>query len=93
MISGENPISIGWKGVQLQLIKEIQVSCQMTTYGQNWECFRTKYVIITSSWRISWRKTCLAPHTLSQKKYKFEFMQLALAPVPIHSLSSRLKYS
>ena len=23
------------KGVQLQLIKEIQVSCQMTTYGQN----------------------------------------------------------
>ena len=35
MISGENPISIGWKGVQLQLIKEIQVSCQMTTYSQN----------------------------------------------------------
>ena len=35
MISGENPISIEWKGVQLQLIKEIQVSCQMTTYGQN----------------------------------------------------------
>ena len=75
MISDENPISIGWKGVQLQPIKEIQVSCQMTTYGQNWECFRTKYVIITSSWRISWRKTCLAPHTVSQKKYKFEFMQ------------------
>ena len=23
------------KGVQLQLIKEIQVSCQMTTYSQN----------------------------------------------------------
>ena len=56
MFSDENPISIGWKGVQLQLIKEIQVSCQMTTYGQNWERFRTKYVIITSSWRISWRK-------------------------------------
>ena len=35
MISGENPISIEWKGVQLQLIKEIQVSCQMTTCDQN----------------------------------------------------------
>ena len=35
MISGENPISIGQKYVKLQLIKEIQISRQMTTYGQN----------------------------------------------------------
>ena len=35
MISGENPISIGEKDVKLQLIKEIQISRQMTTYGQN----------------------------------------------------------
>ena len=35
MISGENPLSMGWKGVQLQLIKEIQVSYQMTIHGQN----------------------------------------------------------
>ena len=35
MISSENPISIGQKYVKLQLIKEIQISRQMTTYGQN----------------------------------------------------------
>ena len=35
MISGENPISIGWKGAKLHLIKEIQISRQMTIYGQN----------------------------------------------------------
>ena len=33
MISGENPISIGQKYVKLQLIKEIQISRQMTIYG------------------------------------------------------------
>ena len=35
MISVENPISIGLKGVKLQIIKEIQISRQMTIYGQN----------------------------------------------------------
>ena len=34
MISGENPISIVWKGAKLHLIKEIQISRQMTIYGQ-----------------------------------------------------------
>ena len=34
MISGENPISIGWKDAKLHLIKEIQISRQMTIYGQ-----------------------------------------------------------
>ena len=35
MKSVENPISIGLKGVKLQIIKEIQISRQMTIYGQN----------------------------------------------------------
>ena len=35
MISGENPLSIGWKDVKLQLIKEIKIYSQMTIYGQN----------------------------------------------------------
>ena len=35
MISVENPILIGLKGVKLQIIKEIQISHQMTIYGQN----------------------------------------------------------
>ena len=34
MISGENPVSIGWKGAKLHLIKEIQISRQMIIYGQ-----------------------------------------------------------
>ena len=34
MISDENPNSIGWKGAKLHLNKEIQISRQMTIYGQ-----------------------------------------------------------
>ena len=34
MISGENPISVGWKGAKLHLIKEIQIFRQITIYGQ-----------------------------------------------------------
>ena len=34
MISGENLISIGYNGVMLQVIKEIQISRHMTIYGQ-----------------------------------------------------------
>ena len=34
MISVENPISIGLKGVKLQIIKEIQISRQITICGQ-----------------------------------------------------------
>ena len=35
MISGGNPISIGKNGVELQVIKEIQISLHVTIYGQN----------------------------------------------------------
>ena len=35
MISGENPTSIGWNGVEIQLIEEIQISCHMTMHSQN----------------------------------------------------------
>ena len=35
MNSGETPISIGWNGVELQMIKGIQISRHMTMYGQN----------------------------------------------------------
>ena len=35
MISDENPNSIGWNGVEIQLIEEIQISHHMTIYGQN----------------------------------------------------------
>ena len=34
MISGENPISIGWNVVEIQLIKEIQISRHMAIYVQ-----------------------------------------------------------
>ena len=34
-IYSENPISIGYNGVKLQLIKENQIYSQMTIYGQN----------------------------------------------------------
>ena len=48
MISGENPVSVGQNGVESQVIKEIQISRQMTIYGQKLggfkresnECFR-----------------------------------------------------
>ena len=40
MISGGNPISIGEKGVKLHLIKEIQISRQMTIYGQTLRVFK-----------------------------------------------------
>ena len=33
MISGETPISIGQNGVELQIIKEIQILRHMTIYG------------------------------------------------------------
>ena len=36
----ENSISIRWNGVKLQLIKEIQISRHMTTYGQNLGVFK-----------------------------------------------------
>ena len=35
MISGENPILIGQNSVELQLVKELQISRRMTIYGQN----------------------------------------------------------
>ena len=35
MIFGENTISIEQNGVELQLIKEIQIPRHMTIYGQN----------------------------------------------------------
>ena len=35
MISGESPISIGKNGIELQVIKYIQISLHMTIYGQN----------------------------------------------------------
>ena len=35
MISGENLISIGWKDVKLQLVKDNQIYLQMTICGQN----------------------------------------------------------
>ena len=35
--------------------------------------FITKYVFMTSQWRISWR--VIAPHALSKKNYSFDFMQ------------------
>ena len=34
-IYSENPISIGQNGVELQVIKEIQISRHMAIYGQN----------------------------------------------------------
>ena len=37
--------------------------------------FITKYVFMTSQWRISWRKTRQAPHALSKKTYNFDFTQ------------------
>ena len=36
----ENPISIGWNAVKLQLIKEIQISRHMTIYRQNLGVFK-----------------------------------------------------
>ena len=42
MISGENPISIGWNGAKLQVIKEIQISRHMTIYGQTLGVFKRK---------------------------------------------------
>ena len=42
--------------------------------------FVTKYVILTSEWRISWRKRVIAAHKQkkeSRKNYNFDFMQLA----------------
>ena len=41
--------------------------------------FVTKYVILTSQWRISWRKRVIEAHKLkkvSRKNYNFDFMQL-----------------
>ena len=39
-IFSEKLISIGQKGVKLQLIKEIQISRHMTIYGQTLEVFK-----------------------------------------------------
>ena len=44
MISGENPISIGQKGVKLQLIKEIQISRHMTICGQTLGVFKRETI-------------------------------------------------
>ena len=40
MISGENPISIGYNDVELQVIKEIQISPHMTINGSKLRGFK-----------------------------------------------------
>ena len=40
MTSGENLIPIGYNGVKLQVIKEIQISHHMTRYGQTLGVFK-----------------------------------------------------
>ena len=64
VITVENPISIGWNGAKLQVIKEIQISRHMTINGQTLGVFRHELrhydVIMTYSSRSTHHSTTYA---------------------------------
>ena len=78
------------KGVQVQLIKEIQVSCQMTKLWSKLGVF--SYEI--RHYDLFRDEKSVKHHIPSVKKTtNLILCNVVLAPVPIHSLYSRLKYS